>query len=79
MKKVSPKENTSSEQFEKELDEFFQDRAEFRSSNFSDKSKTQSSSERDDKDDVDPTQMSGCCMTGCSDCPWLYKVPTEKD
>lgn len=79
MNLVSTKKNQSSEQFEKELDEFFQDRAEFRSLNFSDKSKTQSSAERKEGDEkvFDPTQMSGCCMTGCHDCPWDYTVATN--
>ena len=71
---MSSEKNIQSDQFEKELDEFFKERAEFRSTNFSDKSKHKSSCERDedDKQVFDPTQMSGCCMTGCSDCPWLY-------
>ena len=75
MRLVSPKKNQSSDQFEKELDEFFKDRAEFRSTNFSDKSKNLSSSEREEEEEkvFDPTQMSGCCMTGCHDCPWNYK------
>ena len=74
MIRVNSKENTSSNQFEKELDEFFQDRAEFRVANFSDKSKTKSSLERKIGDEkvFDPTQMSGCCITGCHDCPWDY-------
>jgi hypothetical protein len=71
---MNPPGRTDSDQFEKDLDEFFKDRAEFRSCTFTDSSKSKTSTERTNETVAfDPTQMSGCCMTGCYDCPWDYK------
>jgi hypothetical protein len=62
------------DQFENDLDEFFKERALFRAQAPSDRSKSCSAQQRDDKG-VDHFQnMLGCCMTGCHDCPWGYKV-----
>jgi hypothetical protein len=69
-----------SDSFEDELDEFFKERALFRAQALSDSSRTQSGSARncDDKVFENPnssTGLSGCCMTGCVDCPWGYTPP----
>lgn len=63
-----------SDKFELELDEFFKDRAAFRANQFSDKSKTQAAKERCEEEDglCMDDKGSGCCMTGCHDCPWAY-------
>jgi hypothetical protein len=71
---MNPPERTDSDQFEKELDDFFKERAEFRSSSFFDQSKSKTLIERDsDLSSSDSILMSGCCMTGCYDCPWDYR------
>ncbi len=57
---------------EEELNEFFKDRAEHKAKHVADKPKETCSENRDS----DPSQMSGCCMTGCFDCPWGYVVPS---
>lgn len=71
-------EKKPSDLFEDELDDFFKDRALERAQTFADKSKTTSSKERDEKDTEEkpfPSDVgSGCCMTGCHDCPWGYRV-----
>ncbi|MBT6842448.1 MAG: hypothetical protein HOA17_01460 [Candidatus Melainabacteria bacterium] len=65
--------STEAEKFESELDEFFKDRAEFRASQFSDKTKSQAATERTEGEELeDASKGSGCCMTGCHDCPWQY-------
>ncbi|MDD9898789.1 MAG: hypothetical protein OXU45_07310 [Candidatus Melainabacteria bacterium] len=72
---ASEKEKLSqSDKFELELDEFFKDRAEHRANQFSDKSKKASAKERSEKDKAISMddKGSGCCMTGCHDCPWAY-------
>lgn len=56
---------------EDELDEFFKDRAHNRAAHVSDKPKDSCSETRAEDD----PSMSGCCMTGCHDCPWGYKIP----
>lgn len=71
-----------SDNFEDELDEFFKERALFRAQNVCDSSKVSSASLRVEEEtivsfpkrEIDEG-MSGCCMTGCFDCPWDYKVP----
>jgi hypothetical protein len=62
----------SGKSFEQDLDEFFKDRALFRAQTFSDSSKKTVSSERQ------ADEMSGCCMTGCFDCPWGYEPQSAK-
>lgn len=60
--------------FEQELDEFFKDRAEYRAARFSDKTKSQAGTERCDGEELERSEKgSGCCMTGCHDCPWAYQ------
>lgn len=74
---MCPPENkhNASDEFEHELDDFFKERALFRAHNFSDSSKLNSGSERVcEVNPHDPTQISGCCMTGCHDCPWGYNA-----
>jgi cytidylate kinase len=69
-------EQTKSDSFEHELDEFFKERALFRTQTVSDSSKNKVSKERCDDEikhrDKDDGSRSGCCMTGCHDCPWDY-------
>ncbi len=60
--------------FEDELSEFFKDRAEARAIHVSDKPKDTCSESRAEED----PSMSGCCMTGCHDCPWGYTVPLSE-
>lgn len=69
-----PKKNTdkSSKDFENELDEFFKERSHFRSVHVGDKTK-QSCSKHREENEVS-MQVSGCCMTGCHDCPWGYQA-----
>ncbi len=55
--------------FEEELNDFFKDRALPRPAHVSDTHKNTCSTNRSE------TAMSGCCMTGCPDCPWGYKTP----
>jgi hypothetical protein len=67
-----------SDQFEDELDDFFKDRALERAQVFADKSKVKSSKERDEEENNEKPFSSdvgsGCCMTGCHDCPWGYRL-----
>lgn len=67
---------SEAEKFESELDEFFKDRAEYRAAQFSDKTKSQAGTERAKGEKLDASKPndkgSGCCMTGCHDCPWQY-------
>ncbi len=77
MSKEADKKNTQadlSNQFEQELDDFFKERAHFRAPHISDKPKANSAKHRCD-DDLPLANMSGCCMTGCHDCPWGYTLP----
>lgn len=64
---------SASEKFEDELDDFFKSRALLRSASVADQAKNSSAKERDDE--LTSLTMSGCCMTGCPDCPWNYKPP----
>jgi hypothetical protein len=71
-----------SDSFEDELDEFFKERALFRAQVISDNPKNLSGSLREEKDCVFDNQgqsagFSGCCMTGCHDCPWGYTIPSS--
>ncbi len=73
-RKESPSKEPTSEKLqvlEDELDEFFKDRAQARAIHVSDKPKDTCSEARSEDD----PSMSGCCMTGCHDCPWDYVVP----
>jgi|GEM_PF-2962102 len=63
--------NDRAQLFEDELNEFFKDRAEARAMHVSDKPKDNCSKTRAEED----PSMSGCCMTGCNDCPWGYTPP----
>lgn len=65
-------EPASREMLDAELEEFFADRALERAQHIADKPKNETAKDRDE--DPDPS-MSGCCMTGCADCPWGYIVP----
>ena len=79
-------EQAKSDSFEHELDEFFKERALFRTQTVSDSSKNKVSKERCDEMSMSSPRnehnkadgalragsMSGCCMTGCYDCPWDY-------
>ncbi len=66
-----------SDQFEKELEDFFQDRALFRTASVSDPTKKIVKQTRNEDEKITFLQsqqtMSGCCMTGCHDCPWGYR------
>ena len=68
---------SASDLFEDELDDFFKDRALERAQTFADKSKVTSSKEREETDTEDKPFSSdigsGCCMTGCHDCPWDFR------
>ncbi len=65
-------EKKANEDFEKELDAFFKDRAEHRVVSPGDKSKIKSAKERENDEVQQSFNTSGCCMTGCHDCPWDY-------
>ncbi|MCE2928040.1 MAG: hypothetical protein LW817_00230 [Candidatus Caenarcaniphilales bacterium] len=72
--------NHSKDEFEKELEEFFKERAQFRAPSPADSSKNKSAKARCDEDASEkftvPSEFgSGCCMTGCHNCPWGYAVP----
>ncbi len=70
-KEPSPAPSGKLKILETELDEFFKDRAHARAAHISDKPKGTCSESRAEDD----PSMSGCCMTGCHDCPWGYVVP----
>lgn len=69
-----------SQEFEAELDEYFKERSEFRAVNFADSPRLPQFDQvqEEKKAELDPNnhpvQMSGCCMTGCFDCPWGYSI-----
>ncbi len=69
-KEPSPAPSGKLKILETELDEFFKDRAHARAAHISDKPKGTCSESRAEDD----PSMSGCCMTGCHDCPWGYTV-----
>lgn len=61
----------SSEDFDKEMEEFFTMREAERSSG-------ENTYKIEKKWDAKESAMaSGCCMTGCHNCPWGYKLPSE--
>lgn len=91
-----PENQTSkiSDEFEKELDEYFKERSQFRVRHFSDDAKADLADERssgiispfsiNEKScasapantqsnlNYSASNMSGCCMSGCFDCPWGF-------
>lgn len=75
--------SNESDEFEKELEDFFKDRAVFRSATVSDSSKKTIKEIRKEEDAVKfpenpiASTMSGCCMTGCHNCPWGYQQDVE--
>ncbi len=68
--------HTQSDNFEHELDEFFKERALFRTQTVADTAKSKVAKERSEDEikhlDAKEGSQSGCCMTGCYDCPWEY-------
>lgn len=61
----------SSDEFEDELEEYLKERAFVREIGISDSSSSKVSKERQDELGL---QSSGCCMTGCHDCPWGFRL-----
>ncbi len=72
----------SSDDFDKEMEEFFTMRAIERSQTVFVTSETSDSDDETYKiekkwDAKESAMASGCCMTGCHNCPWGYKLPSE--
>jgi hypothetical protein len=68
-----PEENkkTSSDEFQEELEEYLKERAFIREIHISDQASSKSSKEREENPSL---ESSGCCMTGCHDCPWGFRI-----
>lgn len=69
-----------SKSFEDELDEYFHDRLEDRSAK---QAKNYEQKQGKEKTEIrEPSEerlKSGCCYSGCHDCPWGYKATAEPD